>query len=98
MNSLYLQPTTEQEIIEICASFRAGTATGYDQITMNVLKEIIDLIVQQLMHVTNLSLNSGTVPDQMKIARVVPLFKTGDLFLCLPIIDQFPFCRLFLRF
>ena len=44
MNSLYLQPTTEQEIIEICASFRAGTAAGYDLITMNVIKEIIDLI------------------------------------------------------
>ena len=98
MNSLYLHPTTEQEIIEICASFRAGTAAGYDQITMNVIKEKIDLIVQPLMYITNLSLSSGTVPDQMKIARVVPLFKTGDLSLCLPIIDQFLFCRLFLRF
>ena len=98
MNSSYLQPTTEQEIIEICASFRVGTAAGYDQITMNVIKEKIDLIVQPLMYITNLSLSSGTVPDQMKIARVVPLFKTGDLSLCLPIIDQFLFCRLFLRF
>ena len=96
MNSLYLQPTTEQKIIEICASFLAGTTAGYDQITMNVIKEIIDLIVQPLMYITNLSLSSGTVPDQMKIARVVPLFKTGDLSL-LPIIDQFLFCRLFLR-
>ena len=46
VNSLYLQPTTEQEIIEIRTSFRAGTAAGYDQITMNVIKEIIDLIGQ----------------------------------------------------
>ena len=37
MNSLYLQPTTEQEIIEICASLHAGTAPGYDQISMNVI-------------------------------------------------------------
>ena len=79
MNLLYLQPTTEQEIIDICASFRAGTASDYDQITMSVIKEIIDLIVQPLMYITNLSLSSGSVPDQMKIARVVPLFKTGDL-------------------
>ena len=42
MNSLYLQPTTEQEIIEICAIFRAGTAAGYVQSTMNVITEIID--------------------------------------------------------
>ena len=70
MNSLYLQPTTEKEIIEICASFHSGTAAGYDQITMNAIKEIIDLIVQPLMYITNLSLSSGTFPDQMKIARV----------------------------
>ena len=76
MNSLYLQPTTEQEIIQICASFLAGTAASYDQITMNVIKEIIDLIAQPLMYITNLSLSSGTVPGQMKIARVVPLLKT----------------------
>ena len=30
------------------------------------------------MHVVNLSLNSGIVPDQIKIARVLPLFKSGD--------------------
>ena len=55
---------------------------------MNVIREIIDLIVQPLMYITNLSLSSGTVPDQMKIARVVPLFKTGDLSLfinCRPV-------------
>ena len=77
VNSLYLQPTTEQEIIEICTSFRARTAAGYEQITLNVIKEIMDLIVQPLTYITNLSLSSGS--DQMKIARVVPLFKTGDL-------------------
>ena len=48
MNLLYLQPTTEQEIIEICDNFHGGTAAGYDQITINVIKEIIDLIVQPL--------------------------------------------------
>ena len=70
------KPSTEQEIVEIWTSFRAGTAAGYDQIAMNVIKEIIDLIVQPLTYITNLSFSSGTVPE---IARVVPLFKTGDL-------------------
>ena len=93
MNSLYLQPTTEQEIIDICTRFCPGTAEGYDQIAMNVIKEIIDLIVQPLTYITNLSLSSGTVPDQMKIARVFPLL----IFLGLPVIDQFLFCRLFLE-
>ena len=29
-------------------------------------------------HIINLSLESSVVPNQMKIAKVVPLFKNGD--------------------
>ena len=30
-------------------------------------------------HIINLSLTFGIVPDQLKVARVTPLFKSGDL-------------------
>ena len=30
------------------------------------------------MHICNLSLSSGVFPDDMKIAKVIPLFKAGD--------------------
>ena len=30
------------------------------------------------MNIVNLSINSGIVPDELKIARVLPLFKSGD--------------------
>ena len=79
MNSIFLRPTTEQEILEICSSFRSGAASGYDQITVNVVKETVDVIIQPLTYIIDLSLSSGVVPDQMKIARVIPLFKSGDL-------------------
>ena len=79
MNSIFLRPTTEQEILEICSSSRSGAASGYDQITMNVVKETVDVIIQPLTYIIDLSLSSGVVPDQMKIARVIPLFKSGDL-------------------
>ena len=35
INSVFLEPTTEHEISEICASFRAGTSAGFDQFTIN---------------------------------------------------------------
>mgnify|MGYP001800036924 CR=1 FL=1 len=78
MSSLYLQPTTEQEIAETCASFRAGTAAGYDEITMNIVKESIGLITQPITQIVNLSLISGVVLNTMKLARVIPLFKSCD--------------------
>ena len=46
---------------------------------MNVVKETVDVVIQPLTYIIDLSLSSGVVPDQMKIARVIPLFKSDDL-------------------
>ena len=76
ISSIFLEPTTEQEI---CASFRAETSAGFHQVTMDVVKQTIDLIIGSLTDIMNLSLSSGIVPEQMKVARVIPLFKSGIL-------------------
>ena len=78
INSFFLQSASEQEVTEICNSFRSGTAPGYDSISMNVVKESFNLICAPLTYIINLSLNSGVVPQEMKIAQVIPLFKSGD--------------------
>ena len=36
-------------------------------------------IVSLLTHICNLSLKSGKVPDKMKIAKVVPIYKSGNI-------------------
>ena len=41
------------------------------------VKGSYDFISGSLTHIINLSINSGTVPDGMKIARVLPLFKSA---------------------
>ena len=46
---------------------------------MNVVKETIGLIIERLTNVMNLSLISGAIPDNMMIALVIPLFKSGVL-------------------
>jgi len=42
------------------------------------VKESVNYISEPLIYIINLSINSGVVPDQMKLARMVPLFKSGD--------------------
>ena len=74
INSFFLQSASEQEVTEICSSFRSGTAPGYDCISMNVVQGSINLICAPLTYIINLSLNSGVVPREKKIARVIPLF------------------------
>jgi len=76
--SIFFSPTTEDEIITIAQSFAPGKAAGYDNIPMSIIKESIQIISEPLAHIMNLSIAHGVVPDQMKIARVVPLFKADD--------------------
>jgi hypothetical protein len=45
---------------------------------MSIIKRSINIIAELLDHIINLSITSGIVPDQMKIACVIPLFKAGD--------------------
>ena len=78
LHSFVLKETTEQEIINICSSLNPGTALGYDSIPFNLIKTTINLISSPITHIFNLSLTSGIVPLELKIARVVPLFKSGD--------------------
>ena len=35
-------------------------------------------IADPLVYIINLSISSGIVPDNMKIAKVVPIFKKGN--------------------
>ena len=45
---------------------------------MSIVKQSINFISSPLAHIVNLSIMHGIVPDQMKIARVVPIFEAGD--------------------
>ena len=45
---------------------------------MDVVKSTIDLISEHLAKVINLSINTGIIPSERKIARVIPLLKSGD--------------------
>ena len=76
--SIFFNPATKEEIIVIAQSFVSNKAAGYDNIPMSLIKESIQLISEPLAHIINLSIAHGIVPDQMKIARVIPLFKADD--------------------
>ena len=78
VNSLFLELVTEQEVLEIVKRFKNGVASGYDNLPVFAIKESIDLIVNILTHLVNLSMTSGIFPDPLKLARVVPIFKSGD--------------------
>ena len=46
---------------------------------MHLIKDIINAIVKPLTEICYLSFSSGVFPNDMKIAKVDPLFESGDL-------------------
>ena len=78
VQSIFLAPATKNEILTITNSFLTGKASGHDNLPMSVIKRSIDIISEPLTSIVNMSLAHGIVPDKMKIARVIPVYKSGD--------------------
>ena len=64
----------ENDIMKIVQSIGANKATGLDNLPAQFLKDSIDVIVSPLTHLVNLSIYHGIVPNELKSARVVPLY------------------------
>ena len=56
-------------------------ATGPDNISPRVLKELADVLARPLAALFQSSLDQATVPEEWKKARVTPLYKKGDKYL-----------------
>ncbi|XP_072037093.1 uncharacterized protein [Amphiura filiformis] len=77
-NSLFFTPTDPEEIIDICRSFKSGKSSGFDEIQPDIVKYVRSIISSPLSHIINLSLTTGIVPNQFKMAKVIPIFKNDD--------------------
>ena len=66
------------ELKEAFFSLKTNKSPGYDDINFNVVKRCFGEINEPLKHLFNLSLENGTFPEKMKIAKVIPFFKNGD--------------------
>ena len=77
--SFLCAPTDPTEIINIVKSGNSSKSSGVDNIDPYVVQKMIPQIANQLAHVFNKSLQTGIVPDKLKIAKVIPLYKNDNL-------------------
>ena len=78
INSLFFKDTTPGEIESITMKLKNKSSSGSDELSTALIKNFITLISKHLSEIINLSLTKGIVPDKMKIAKIIPLFKSGD--------------------
>ena len=78
-SSFYFQYTNPSGILKIIQGLKPKTSAGYDHLSSKVLKDIADIVSTPLSIIINQSLCSGIFPSKLKIAKVIPLFKKGDI-------------------
>ena len=76
--SFFLTPTNAQEILRIGKDMKSGSSCGFDNICSTVGKFVLSSIAVPLAYIFNLSLISGSVPLNLKVAKIIPIFKNGD--------------------
>ena len=77
-NSIFLTPTTREEILGLLKGLPNKTSSGYDNINNLLLKQLSTAIVGPLEIIFNKSIEEGSFPENMKKADIVPLHKNKD--------------------
>ena len=80
LNELYCIVTTDisgNQIREVINSLN-NSSPGHDELPPFVAKTCMDGYIEPITHLVNESLKSGIFPSELKLARVVPIFKSGD--------------------
>ena len=66
------------ELRDVFFSLKLNKSPGHDEISFNKIKKCFSELYKPLKHVFNLSIETGVLPDKLKIARVPPTYKAGD--------------------
>ena len=96
-NCFYINPVDERELTSVTKSLKSKTSKDFNEMSMEMVKNI-DTVCKPICHICNLSFSSGIFPENMKIAKVLPLFKGGDKTALLITIDLFLFYHSSLKF
>ena len=75
--SFFASPATQHEVLSTINSFPNKSCNILD-IPVYIFKITSDILSTTIMNLFNETLYHGVFPDNLKIARVVPIFKAGD--------------------
>ena len=76
--SMFLFETNAEEVAKIITNLENKKSTGHDDITVKFIKISSIYISELLARVINISIKTGIYPDQLKIAKVIPIYKKGN--------------------
>ena len=64
--------------IKSVISYFSNSAAGYDEVPASIMKQFLNYYAEPLTHLINQSILQGVFPEEMKIAKVIPIYKCED--------------------
>ena len=77
MNSILIPYINEKDITQVVNSLKHSSA-GWDFIPASIAKQSIQSYIKPLTGHINSSFQNGIFPDELKMAKVIPIFKHGN--------------------
>jgi hypothetical protein len=77
-DSFAMHLTNSSEVIEVVHGFCNKRSYGADSIPVCIMKDCIEPISELLSRIINSSILSGCFPNELKIAKVCPVYKSGS--------------------
>ena len=78
VSRLKLEPIDESKTRKLIEHLKNKTSTGIDGISNKLIKTAVNELVSPLTIVINQMLNTGVFPNQLKISKVIPKYKSKD--------------------
>ena len=63
-HKLFLMSVSEEEVIECVRLWASNTSTDYEDISMKLIKQVIDFVAKPVTHICNLSLSMGIFAEK----------------------------------
>ena len=76
--SFFLSPVVPSDVSDSAKKLKSKLSSGHDNISTKLMKDTLDYIIEPITHIINQSLCTDIVPTDMKIAKVVPIYKSSD--------------------
>ena len=77
MHSIFIPSISEDEVLH-AISLLNNAAPGYDGLQARIMKQIVHVYVRPLTYLINMSLTQGIFPEELKLAKVIPIYKSED--------------------
>ena len=77
-SSVYLESITKNELLSLMDNINLRKSPGSDNIGPKLIKDAKNLLIDPLVYIYNLSFETGIVPSQLKLAKVIPIYKKGS--------------------